>query len=95
MDYGLGKNYMGKVDTPAGKTGTSQTFIDVDKDGISDDATLTNTFVGYAPFSNPKMTIAVVSPNIVYLDDYTSSRSYANKRITRRISEKFFEMYEN
>lgn len=95
MDYGLGKNYMGKVSMPAGKTGTSQTFIDIDNDGVSNDATLTNTFVGYAPFENPKMTIAVVSPNIVYLDGYTSSRSYANKRITRRISEKFFEMYEN
>ena len=95
MSYGLGKNYMGKVDTPAGKTGTSQTFMDLDKNGISDDATLTNTFVGYAPFKNPKMTIAVVSPNIVYLDSYRSSRSYANKRITRRISEKFFEIYQN
>lgn len=95
MNYGLGKNYMGKVDTPAGKTGTSQTFMDLDNDGISDDATLTNTFVGYAPYKNPQMTIAVVSPNIVYLENYKSSRSYANKRITRRISEKFFEMYEN
>lgn len=95
MSYGLGKNYMGKVNTPAGKTGTSQTFMDLDKNGISNDATLTNTFVGYAPFKNPKMTIAVVSPNIVYLDNYRSSRSYANKRITRRISEKFFEIYQN
>lgn len=95
MDYGLGKNYMGNVNTPAGKTGTSETFMDLDKDGISDDATLTNTFVGYAPYKNPQMTIAVVSPNIVYLDSYKSSRSYANKRISRRISEKFFEIYEN
>lgn len=94
MSYGLGKNYMGSVDTPAGKTGTSQSFMDVDKDGVVETATLTNTFVGYAPYENPKMTIAVVSPNIVYVDGYTSSRSYANKRITRRISQKFFEMYE-
>ena len=86
---------MGNVNTPAGKTGTSETFMDLDKDGISDDATLTNTFVGYAPYKNPQMTIAVVSPNIVYLDSYKSSRSYANKRISRRISEKFFEIYEN
>jgi len=95
MDYGLGKNYMGNVFTPAGKTGTSQSFMDVDKDGVVETATLTNTFVGYAPFNEPKMTIAVVSPNIVYVDGYTSNRSYANKRITRRISQKFFEIYEN
>jgi len=94
MSYGLGKNYMGSIDAPAGKTGTSQSFMDVDGDGVVDTATLTNTFVGYAPYKNPKMTIAVVSPNIVYLDGYTSSRSYANKRITRRISQEFFEIYQ-
>lgn len=94
MSYGLGKNYMGSVDTPAGKTGTSQSYMDTDGNGVIDTATLTNTFIGYAPFDNPQMTIAVVSPNIVYVDGYKSSRSYANKRITRRISEKFFEMYE-
>lgn len=94
MSYGLGKNYMGSVDTPAGKTGTSQSYMDTDGNGVIDTATLTNTFIGYAPFDNPQMTIAVVSPNIVYVDGYKASRSYANKRITRRISEKFFEMYE-
>ncbi len=94
MSYGLGKNYMGNIKEPAGKTGTSQSFMDTNKDGVIDTATLTNTFVGYAPFNNPKMTIAVVSPNIVYLDGYKSSRSYANKRIARRISEKFFKMYQ-
>jgi len=92
MSYGLGKNYMGKVKMPAGKTGTSQSYLDTNKDGKDDTATLTNTFVGYAPYDKPQMTIAVVSPNIVYLDGYKSSRSYANKRITRRISEKFFEL---
>ena len=92
MSYGLGKNYMGSIKEPAGKTGTSQSFMDTNKDGVIDTATLTNTFVGYAPFDKPKMTIAVVSPNIVYVDSPSSSRSYANKRIARRISEKFFKI---
>lgn len=92
MSYGLGKNYMGSINEPAGKTGTSQSFMDTNKDGVIDTATLTNTFVGYAPFDKPKMTIAVVSPNIVYVDSPSSSRSYANKRIARRISEKFFKI---
>ena len=95
MDYGLGKNYMGKVSKPAAKTGTSESFIDTNNDGVVDSKTLTNTFIGYAPYNNPKMTITVVSPDIVYIDTYTTSRSYANHRITRRISEKFFEIYEN
>ena len=95
MDYGLGKNYMGNISKPAGKTGTSQTYIDTNNDGILDTATLSNSFVGYAPFDNPKMSIVVVSPNIVDVSGYNGYRSYANKRITRRISEKFFKMYEN
>ncbi len=95
MDYGLGKNYMGNVLKPAAKTGTSESFIDTNNDGVVDSKTLTNTFIGYAPYNNPKMTITVVSPDIVYIDKYTYSRSYANHRITRRISEKFFEIYEN
>ncbi len=94
MSYGLGRNYMGSVQSPAGKTGTSESFIDSNRDGIIDKPTLSNTFIGYAPYKNPVMTITVVSPNIVNVNSKSSSRSYANHRITRRISEKFFKMYQ-
>ena len=46
---------------PAGKTGTSQSFIDSDGDGYIDKETISNTFVGYAPYDNPIVTFTVVS----------------------------------
>lgn len=92
MTSGLGKGYMGQVPHPAGKTGTSESFLDTDGDGVIDSPTLTNTFVGYYPFDNPKMSIAITFPNLV--DSHSaSSRSYANYRITKMISNKFFELY--
>lgn len=93
LDWGYGKNYMGNSPNPAGKTGTSETFIDTDNDNIVDTKTLSNTFVGFAPYDNPIMSITVVSPNLVNLNSKTASRSYANHRITRLISNKFFEIY--
>jgi len=92
LKTGLGKGYMGDVINPAGKTGTSESFIDTDGDGIIDTPTLTNAFVGYYPFENPKMSIAITFPNLVSSSD-SNRRSYANKRITRMISNKFFELY--
>ncbi len=93
MTYGLGKNFMGDVDSPCGKTGTSESFYDSNGDGKVDVQTASNAFVGYAPYKNPKMSIAVMVPNIVNNDTNGSGRSYVNKRITRMISEKFFELY--
>ena len=92
MTTGLGKGYMGDVTFPAGKTGTSESFLDTDNDGIIDTPTLTNSFVGFYPYDNPKMSIAITFPNLVSSND-NGSRSYANKRITRMISNKFFELY--
>jgi len=92
MTTGLGKNYMGIVPNPAGKTGTSESFLDTNNDGVIDTPTLTNAFVGYYPYENPKMSIAIAFPNIVNSHTY-NTRSYANMRITRLISNKFFELY--
>jgi cell division protein FtsI/penicillin-binding protein 2 len=93
MRSGLGKNFMGNSPFPAGKTGTSESFMDTNGDGIIDTPTLSNAFVGYAPFDNPLMSIAITYPNIVNGNSNSSRRSYANITITRKISEKFFEMY--
>lgn len=91
MTTGLGKNYMKGVPSPAGKTGTSESFIDTNDDGIIDTPTITNSFVGYYPFENPKMSMAVTFPNIVSSD--SDNRSYGNIRVTRLIANKFFELY--
>lgn len=88
----LCSGYMGNYTTSAGKTGTSQSFIDTDGDGIVDTETITNTFGGYAPYKDPKMSIVVVSPDISYNSNITYNSS-VNKRISAKIVNKFFEIY--
>lgn len=91
---GLGKNFMGDVLSPSGKTGTSESFYDSNNDGMIDSPTLTNAFVGYYPSDNPKMSIAIFFPNLVDVNGTGDERSYANKRITRKIVELFSKLYD-
>ena len=93
MDYGLGKNVMGNSPNPAGKTGTSESFIDTNNDGKIDTETVSNAFVGYAPRDNPKMTITVTSPDVEDPNTSINYHSYVNRRIAREVSNKFFEIY--
>ena len=86
---GLGYGYMGNYTNSAGKTGTSQSFIDTDGDGTVDTETITSSFVGYSPSDNPQMSIVVVSPDISIPD---SSQSMVTKRISARLVNKFFEL---
>lgn len=92
VSYGLGTGYMGNQSDAAGKTGTSQSFIDTDSDGIVDTETVTTSFVGYAPSTNPKMSIVVVSPDIATAN--AQSTSGINRRISAQIVNKFFEIYK-
>lgn len=92
MTVGLGRNVMGNAPNPAGKTGTSESFIDTDNDGIIDTETVSNAFVGYAPSDNPKMTITVTSPDVENPNTNISYHSYVNRRIAREISNKYFNI---
>lgn len=93
MEVGLGKNVMGESPNPAGKTGTSESFIDTNGDGKIDTETTSNAFVGYAPSNNPKMTITVTSPDVEDPNTNYNHRTYMNRRIARKISNKYFEMF--
>ena len=93
ISYGTGKNTMGYIDNPAGKTGTSESFLDTNDDGIVDTLTLSKTFAGFAPYDNPKMSITVTSPDLINPNTNIDFSSYANNRIARRISTRFFENY--
>jgi len=93
MDFGYGKNVMGNSPSPAGKTGTSESFIDTDGDGKIDTETTSNAFVGYAPSDNPKMTITVTSPDVEDPNTKYNFRTYMNRRIAREVSNKYFEMF--
>ena len=87
---GYGRGYMNTAYSPAGKTGTSQSFIDTDNDGVIDKETITSNFIGYAPSDNPRMSITVVSPNSSRPDTSTDHASLVTLRITKRATDAYF-----
>ena len=64
MTKGTGVGYMDSAPSPSGKTGTSESFVDLDGDGQIDAESISNNFVGYAPSDTPTMTIAAAFPDI-------------------------------
>ncbi len=94
LKYGTGAGYIDMTYKPAGKTGTSQSFIDTDNDGVVDKETITTTFAAYAPSDNPKVTFTVISPDVSRSDGRSSYQSGINRRIAQAISKKYFEIYK-
>ncbi len=90
---GYGVGYMDKAMKPAGKTGTSQSFIDTDNDGVIDTETITSSFIGYAPYDNPKMSIIVTSPDSSHPNSSSDFASLVTYRITGEVSKKYAEIY--
>ena len=93
LKYGTGAGYIDMAYKPAGKTGTSQSFVDTNGDDKIDKETISTTFVAYAPYDDPKVTFTIVSPNISRPDGRTNHQSAINKRLAQRISKKYFEIY--
>ena len=89
---GYGRGYMDYSYNPSGKTGTSQSFIDTDNDGIIDTETITSNFIGYAPSDDPKMSITVVSPNSSMPNTSTDYASLVTMRITKRATDAYFSL---
>ena len=89
---GLGNGYMGYYTNSSGKTGTSQSFIDTDGNGVVDTETITTAFVGYSPSDNPVMSIVVVSPDVSHNNNGYSYQSSVTKRITSAVVNKFYEL---
>ena len=79
---------------PAGKTGTSESFYDADLDGKVDTETYSKSFIGYAPYDDPVMSIVAISPHVSYKNVATTYTSNVNKRIVSRICNIFFENYK-
>lgn len=93
LKYGTGAGYIDMVYKPAGKTGTSQSFVDTDGDGKIDKATISTTFAAYAPYDNPKVAFTIISPNVSREDGKTTHQSSINKRLAQKLSKKYFEIY--
>lgn len=92
VSSGLGVGYMGNYTYSGGKTGTSQSFIDTNDDGLVDTETISTSFVGYSPADNPKMSIVVVSPDISHNNNTYTYQSMITKRISASIVNKFYEL---
>lgn len=93
MSGGYGRGYVNDRMDAAGKTGTSQSFIDTNNDGIIDTETITSSFIGYAPYNNPKVAFLVTSPNSSHTNSGSEFTSLVNYRLTRAVTDKYYDMY--
>lgn len=91
--YGTGVGYINPAYLPAGKTGTSQSFVDTDGDGKVDTETISTAFVAYAPYTDPRVTFTIISPDVSHNNGFISHQSNINSRIADRVSKKYFEFY--
>ncbi|HBA37669.1 MAG TPA: hypothetical protein DCY94_03015 [Firmicutes bacterium] len=87
IDGGTGYSYTNHKISAAGKTGTSETFIDTNGDGLMDTATTSTAFIMYAPFDDPEYSVVIMSPNI----GYKGYKYSINSRVNRKIFELLFE----
>lgn len=88
---GTGYGYVPQNYSSAGKTGTSESFIDTDNDDIVDKKTITTSYVMYAPFDNPKASIVMVSPNIKYQNGTNNYKYPINARVMNKVSKLVLE----
>ena len=93
MNGGYGRGYVRDELDAAGKTGTSQSFLDTDGNGVIDTETITSNFVGYFPYENPKVSLTVTSPNSSHPNSNSDFASLVTLRITKAVSNKYAEIY--
>ena len=92
MNNGTGLGFMNKNISPAGKTGTSESFIDTNNDGKIDTKTLTLTMAGFFPYDDPKISLIVVCPNTSHNNGKNKDYIYyLTSKISRRITNIFNE----
>lgn len=91
---GTGVGYMDKAPTPSGKTGTSESFVDLDGDNVIDAESISNNFVGYAPSSKPVMAIAASFPDIQNPNG-GEYKSNVNQRVVSKSADIFFKLYDS
>ncbi len=87
---GTGYWYASPLALGAGKTGTSESYIDSDYNGTLDAYVLSNTFIMYAPYNNPKYSLVVISPNTSDLNVKNGYRAPINRLIAREINDFLF-----
>ncbi|MBO4246042.1 MAG: hypothetical protein J5892_04860 [Bacilli bacterium] len=93
LDHGTGWGYINLSYKPAGKTGTSETFMDSDGDLIDDLKTITQTSAMYFPYDDPKYSIVIVSPNTSHYLGKTDYIAPINSKISKKLTKNMFENY--
>jgi cell division protein FtsI/penicillin-binding protein 2 len=88
---GTAKNYINSKYKPAGKTGTSETFVDTNNDGIMDTKTTSIAFLGFAPYDNPKYSLVILAPNLYVSKKYSYKKVYITRYISKSITNFLFE----
>ena len=93
LDHGTGWGYINLDYKPAGKTGTSETYMDSNGDLIDDLKTITETSAMYFPYDNPKYSIVIVSPNSSHYLGKTDYIAPINSKISKKLTKNMFENY--
>ena len=93
LDHGTGYGYIKLLYQPAGKTGTSETYMDSDGDLKDDLKTITETSAMYFPYDNPKYSIVIISPNSSHYLGKTSYIAPINSKISKKLTKNMFENY--
>ena len=88
---GTGYGYVSNKVKSAGKTGTSESFIDTNNDGIVDLKTVSTTYGTYFPYDNPKISIVIISPNIKYSNKNSEYKYPINRNVISKISKEIIE----
>ena len=85
LKEGTGKIYVPKGLDFAGKTGTSESFLDINNDKKVDVATISSSFIGFYPSTNPRYSLIVMTPNISHKKGRTDGFYYGASKITKDI----------
>ena len=93
LSKGTGRFYVPQEEKFAGKTGTSESFLDTNNDGVIDTSTITKTFVGYYPYDNPKYSIVLIAPNIAVKSNDNRKIYTGASKITKKITSYLVENY--
>lgn len=85
LSEGTGKFYVPQGLDFAGKTGTSESFLDTNNDGKVDTATISSTFTGFYPSEDPKFSLVVITPNVSHKEGKSDAFYFGASKITKDI----------
>lgn len=88
---GTGSYYIDKKYNASSKTGTSESILDSNGDGIAETFATTRTFISYMPSDKPEYSLVIVSPNIDYKENEFTRTYPINMYLAKNISEFLFD----